>query len=317
MRILMLGGTKFFGRQAVDLLIRRGHDVKTFSRGEATSGAKHVVGERGDGKPIIELLQRQQFDCLVDNIAFDAEDVEALSDELTRQSIRYVLTSSFVVYGNEHAAALSAVSESDANLDLDDGSQYHNGKRRSERALLQYVEAFPWISLRPCNVEGPGDPSSRRGFWIDRVSDGQGILVPSDWDWNAPFPTVFANDVASAIALAAESNISGTTYNVAGEIITLTKLIQAIADAMDVPAPAILEAPYSEICALAGTQVRLPIQGKCLLDTSAIRADLGYTHTPMQKWIVETVDWWRRVGETSHFWEQRVGEIRVLDSIAP
>ena len=46
MRLLVLGGTKFLGRAAVEAALERGHEVTLFNRGESPSTLNANVGTR-------------------------------------------------------------------------------------------------------------------------------------------------------------------------------------------------------------------------------------------------------------------------------
>ena len=51
MKLLVLGGTQFYGRQLVENALARGYDVTLFNRGCTAPGlfpeAEHLVGDRG------------------------------------------------------------------------------------------------------------------------------------------------------------------------------------------------------------------------------------------------------------------------------
>lgn len=158
-------------------------------------------------------------------IAFRKDHVEALFPLMDGRAGHYVFVSSFVVYGTGvRNRAFQMVPEDEADLSLATGCDYAVGKRQCESVLKcdpvlkretvlkcdsvlhresanPGVSSVPWTIVRFCNIEGQGDPSNRRGFFIDRIADGGGLLVPSDVA--QPFQPLWRDDAARAIALVA------------------------------------------------------------------------------------------------------------------
>lgn len=314
MRILILGGGKFQGRVAAEKLVEKGHDVVLFHHASnGIDGARHIQGERGDTEALRQLLLGHDYDCLIDNLAFSRDDVETILPLMNDRVGHYVLISSFVVYG--HTPELGMVREEDAPLDSNEGSQYDIGKRQCELALMESKISTSWSILRFSNIDGPGDPSNRRGFFIDRVADGGGLLVPADYV--QPFRPLWRDDAADAVVKAVTNPIARSkVYNVAGrEIMTVNEWVSLIAELMDRPSPFVIQMPLQDIRRLAGFDYRLPLPGRPLLDTSRIEAELGHETTPVRSWLPETIRWWRESGLVSRFWETRPLEIAAIERI--
>ena len=318
MRILFIGGTRFFGRRAVEMLAADGHQVVVLSRrAPAVQGTAHVAGQREDAATLDRAFAQGAFDAVVDNIAYEPERVEEVLARLRGAETHYVLTSSYVVYGAE-VEARGIMREPDADLGLVDESPYANGKRRCEAVLVARGEAARWTILRPCNVDGPEDPSPRRGFWLDRLLDGEGALVPSDMD--APSPITSADDVARAIVLAvtARPDENGI-YNVASATLSPSAYIAEVARAAQIPAPFVARLPYTQIARRLGGVYRAPpiIPGG-ELDIGAIRRDLGFVPSAPGDWLPATIAWWRGTGLRSFGWNaQRSAEIALLRELRP
>src|SRR6266700_7445087 len=100
MRILVLGGTQFVGRQVVDAALERGHDVTLFNRGqtrpELFSGVEKLRGDR-DGD--LAALEGRAFDAVVDTSGYVPRIVRMTLDALGDIG-HYTFVSSLAVYAD-------------------------------------------------------------------------------------------------------------------------------------------------------------------------------------------------------------------------
>ena len=332
MRILVLGGGRFQGRRCVEMLLAAGHEVVVFNHaGAAPPGARLICGERGDADALTAVFSNGPFDGVVDNIAYCAEDVRQVMPLVARHAGQYVLISSFLIYEKNETAGFRLVKEEEEEGSLarlggpgrDGSGDSDSDKRGCEVALRRAGLPIPWTILRFCQLQGPGDPSNRRGFFIDRVADGGGVLIPSDF--TQPFQPLWRDDAARAVASAVENPPAAGSpaaasrnrvYNVAGdEILTLKEWLDLLAEALGVEPPYILQLPFADLRRQAGFPYRLPHPMRPLLDTTAARGDLGFAPTPVRQWLPGTVAWWRESGLTSRFWEHREKERAAIAKI--
>lgn len=315
MRILILGGGRFQGRRAAEMLVDAGHSVTVLNRGtNPPPGARHVQGNVEEPETLAEAFRGQDYDAVIDNLAFDACHLERLMPRLTGRVGQYILISSLVVYDHERPHQYHLAGEAEADLTSQVGGEYHVGKRRCEQAL-QVLTATPWTVLRLAQIEGPGDPVNRRGFLIDRVADGAGLLIPSDHAH--PYQPVWRDDAARAAVLAAGNHRAfGKAYNIAGiEVFSLSEWTHLLAEVVGVPAPFIVQLPLEQLRALAGFEYRLPIPYRPLLEIHAAQQDLDWQPHPALHWLPETVAWWRSSGLTSRLWEHRSREIAAIERV--
>ena len=308
MRILILGGGRFQGRRVAEMLRDQGHDIVVMNHSGAVPGVRFVDGDRHDLSVIGRLLH-EDYDVVVDNLAYQASDITDLLPLVAGRVGHYVFVSSFVVYLPPQGHR--AVREDDADLASQAGSAYDVGKRQCEETLQSAGGTVPWTALRFANIGGPGDPSNRRGFFLDRVRDGHGVLLPSDY----PFlcQPLWRDDAASAVMLTAGNPAAyGRAFNVADDTIyTASEWLSLLADAAHCQTPPIVSLPYDALRRLAGFNYRVPLPGRPILDTGAIQA-LGFTPTPAAAWLPAAVAWWASAGLTSRFWETRDREIAAL-----
>jgi len=105
MKILILGGTRFFGKTTANILFSEGHDVVTVSRSALPLGQiRHAICDRKDQHALEHLLQKETPDAILDMVCFDQGDglgVTKLFDSGFMASVgHYIMVSSFFVYNS-------------------------------------------------------------------------------------------------------------------------------------------------------------------------------------------------------------------------
>jgi nucleoside-diphosphate-sugar epimerase len=234
MRILVIGGTLFIGREIVERLARRGHEITVLHRrGSHDLGPqiRNVQADRGDLETLARVLREGRYDAVFD-VAYDwakgttAGQVEAAARSCGSGLQRYVFVSSIVVYGPGVDRR-----ESDPLVPNDHPEAYAQNKASSERALfrLHASSGFPVTTFRPPFVHGPRQPFYREQFFWDRLRDGRPIILPDGGE--APMQWVFVSDLAESCVRAIEvPEAAGEAFNIAHvEPLTQRGFIEALA----------------------------------------------------------------------------------------
>ena len=108
MEVLIIGGTFYFGKHVVRLLLERGDQVTLFTRGRSRpdfwSDIRHILGDRRDSDDFTAKLSGKSFDAVIDQIAYRREDITATLCALRGNVGKYVLTSTISVYGGPYHA---------------------------------------------------------------------------------------------------------------------------------------------------------------------------------------------------------------------
>ena len=82
MKILVVGGTRYFGIPMVNALIRNGHKITIATRGnskpEFDDSVDYVVMDRMDSESVKQALGGRHFDLIIDKIAYSSNDVKSL-----------------------------------------------------------------------------------------------------------------------------------------------------------------------------------------------------------------------------------------------
>ena len=104
MKILVIGGTRFFGIPMVEALIKQGHDITIATRGNSKQAfyenTDHVILDRTDEASIISAIGGRHFDTIVDKIAYSSNDVKNLLEHVSCD--RYIQMSTCSVYPTCH-----------------------------------------------------------------------------------------------------------------------------------------------------------------------------------------------------------------------
>ena len=105
MRILVVGGTRYFGIPMVNALLAKGHDVTIGTRGNTKVNFKgdvsHVIFDRTDSTSVKRALDNRKYDVIIDKIAYSSNDVKKLLENVSCE--RYIQMSTCSVYHKDHA----------------------------------------------------------------------------------------------------------------------------------------------------------------------------------------------------------------------
>lgn len=255
MRLLVIGGTLFMGREVVSRLVARGHDVSVLHRRpqhDLGPAVRNLQADRSDLTSVARILGEEAFDVVVD-MAYDfqrgtpAAHVEAAARACGPQLRRYVFMSSTAAYGG------GLDRREDAPLAPDEVPvAYVQHKAMAERALFRMHAdtGFPVVTFRPPFVYGPRQPFYREAFFWDRLLDGRPIVLPDDG--STLMQWVYVDDVAEACVRAVEvSEAVGHAFNVAHPPITQRAFVEALARVAGVE-PRCVPVPRAEIVAAGG-----------------------------------------------------------------
>jgi len=175
MKILLLGGTRFLGRHAVDEALARGHEVTLFTRGRQPNhwgdAVTMLMGDRDPAvAPGLAALDGGSWDAVIDTSGYVPRIVDASAQALRDRVGRYLFVSSISVYSE---MSTPGVDESAPVGTLDDPATeevakfYGPLKAACENVVRDAFGARALI-VRPGLIVGPHDPTDRFGYWIAR-----------------------------------------------------------------------------------------------------------------------------------------------------
>jgi nucleoside-diphosphate-sugar epimerase len=302
MKILILGGTRFFGKETARLLFNRGDQVTVFSRRAPAEGLPlDIVQIRGDRTVEADLVRMstQVWDAIIDNICYTAEDARKAVRVFSGRTGLYVFTSSASVYSVLRGSS-SPFREAQAELlplrtDLAAKPYYAYGlgKYEAERVFLEAVSGkkFPAVIVRPPVVVGPGDPTLRAySYWL-RLSDGGPLILPNPV---VSARYVFSKDLARAFELIIRAgDLYGQVFNIGdSRSITLEDFVKLSARILH-KEPEILVPDHAWLKSRAFDFEASPFSGSSdfIPDISKAEKVLAWRSTEMHAWLEETINW--------------------------
>ena len=166
MKVLVLGGTRFFGIHLVDELLKSNCDVTIATRGLTSDSfgnkVKRIRLDRHDELSIINNLSDKYFDVIYDNLAYCSNDIEILLPHI--HCGKYVVTSSTSVYnplkGDVKETDFDSITYPYINCKRNE-VEYAEGKRLVEAAILQKFNDINYICARFPFVIGKDDYTGR------------------------------------------------------------------------------------------------------------------------------------------------------------
>lgn len=199
MNILVLGGTRFFGRRLVNLLLQDGHTVTVATRGETSDGFGEAVQrirvDRTDGSAMRSAFDSRSYDVVFDQLGFTPREAAIAVDAFGDRIGRYVFTSSMAVYPHhDDVITEEDFRAEDYPVDLTMKTyDYAEGKRQAEAYLTQNAP-FPVVRVRVAMViSGSDDYTGRFDYYVRHVAEGQSIGIFRE---EHPISYVTARDVA-------------------------------------------------------------------------------------------------------------------------
>lgn len=181
--VLVLGGTRFFGKNLVELLLKEQIKVTLLTRGQTEDEfgdkVQRLVVDREDAMALEKAIGDQQYDVVYDNICFTPQQAREAASIFQHKAKRYILTSSLSVY--DFGTGICHESDVDTHhytIDKDPEAKlsYGEGKRQAEAVFFQQAD-FPVAAVRFPIVLGPNDYTKRLHFHVERVLSDQVIGI--------------------------------------------------------------------------------------------------------------------------------------------
>ncbi len=178
MRILIVGGTRFHGKQVASLLIAAGHELFILSR-RRVSFAGNVSQICEDRRTGLLALRGERFDLVLDFVCHSGEEPAEVARNVRLGT--YVLISSTWVprlWGGRLADELRPELAANNKILMPATIKYLEGKIRAELSLVELRRlGLNAVTLRLPIILGEGDHTGRFAFYSDRFTDGGSVIL--------------------------------------------------------------------------------------------------------------------------------------------
>ncbi|WP_314241509.1 NAD-dependent epimerase/dehydratase family protein [Streptomyces kutzneri] len=214
-RILVVGGSRYFGKTLVTRAREAGDEVTVLNRGSGAPphGVDRLVADRDDEEALRAALGPREFDVVVDQVCYTPLQAAVARRVFAGRTGRYVMTSTMEVYDPATLPAgpvpVGPVPVDPAPVPVTEASLdpvrlplagaagrgpgpwsayvYAEGKRQAEAVFLR-DPAFPYVSVRAAHVlgGGPAEFTGRLAHYVGRIGAGTPVDVHK-----APYATSF------------------------------------------------------------------------------------------------------------------------------
>lgn len=163
---LVFGGTRFFGKQLVNVLLENSYEVTIATRGLTKdtykNSVKRITVDRNDRSSLEKVFCKQYYDLIFDNICYSPNEAISTSEVFKGKVGRYIFTSTLSVYeeGMGHKEEDYDPYGYSIRFGEREAFDYGEGKRLAEAVFFQKAE-FPVIAVRFPVVIGKEDYTNR------------------------------------------------------------------------------------------------------------------------------------------------------------
>jgi nucleoside-diphosphate-sugar epimerase len=188
-QLLIIGGTRQIGKRLIEYLDAQEINewqITVFNRGNSAlpivnQPIRQIIGDRDTSD--IDQICKQDWDVVLDCIAYKPSAVERLLQAAQGRIKRYILISTISVYDMPQALD-GVINEKsprklyqEGQLDVPGMRYYGECKVATEDALFDCKHVEPLV-LRPYFIVGKYDYNNLDYYWINRIKKYDKILIP-------------------------------------------------------------------------------------------------------------------------------------------
>jgi nucleoside-diphosphate-sugar epimerase len=237
LRVLFIGGTGNISTAATRLLGESKVDITVLNRGQSEAplpeGVRRIRADIRDGHAVSDALRGEEFDVVVDWLAYVPEHVEVDIELFGGRISHYVFISTAMAY-RKPSPFFPLVEGAPLG---NDHSQYARDKIACEERLRRAHEenGFPATIVRPSYTYGeswiPAALDGQDYTIVDRMLRGKKVIVPGDGEslWTMTHNTDFARALVPILGSAAA--VGEAFHITSDEVLTWNQITEAIADA--------------------------------------------------------------------------------------
>lgn len=282
MNVLVIGGTRFFGKHLVWELLGRGHEVTIATRGKTPDPfggrVKRLTVDRTDVEEMKRVFAYKYYDVVYDDIAYCAGDVRNAMEAIGHR--RYVMVSTISVYNELHFQTVESdfVPERKQLIwyEKRDEAGYDALKRSAECTLAQKYAARNTVVARFPFVIGEDDYTERLYFYVEHAVRKIPMWVDN---LDAQMSFISADDAGKLLAYLGEDEVRGAVNGASRGTVSIREVLSYVEKKTGCAA---VISPDAE-CA--------PYNGAPNYSINTGRAErIGFHFSSLKDWIYELID---------------------------
>lgn len=283
MKILVLGGTRYFGISMVWELIRQGHEVtiatRQMTKDSFGDAVKRIQVERTDPYRIEQAFKGKHFDVVYDKIAYCSNDIKYVMDVIDCN--KYIYMSSTAVYEpktiDTKEEDFDAVGKELVWCNRTD-FPYEEIKRQAECALSQKYSDKKWIAVRYPFVIGKDDYTERLSFYVEHVKKSLPMYI-DNLDVHMSF--ICSDEAGKFMAFLAVKDFEGAINGSSKGTISLREIIDYVEKKTGTRAIIDKEGDVA------------PYNGEPEYSINTDKAErLGFQFSNLRDWIYDLIDYY-------------------------
>lgn len=283
MKILVIGGTRFFGIHMVNELLENGHDITIATRGKTADEygdrVKRIIIERTNEASVKEALSGIHYDVVIDKIAYCSNDIKYVLEAVDCD--KYIHMSSTSVYEPKHINTVES--------DFDGTSKeliwcdrkafpYEQIKRQAEYALWQKYFDRKWVAVRYPFAIGKDDYTKRLLFYVEHVMKSIPMNI-DNLDYQMGF--IRSDEAGKFMAFLVDKDVNGAINGSSKGTISIKEILDYVEKKTGIKA----------IIAEDGENAPYNGEPEYSINTEKAQA-LGFSFSSLQDWIYELLDYY-------------------------
>lgn len=230
MDVLIIGGSRYFGRRLVRKLLDENHRVTLINRGNAQidphKNLNLIKCDRTDRSKFEESVQGMKWDLIYDQVCFDYPSAKEACEIFNDKTDHYIFTSSQSVYdyGENIDEDVFQPNKYSFEKTISMMEDYAEAKRQAEAGFAKF-STFNLSIVRFPMVFGIDDYTGRFKFHVDRIKNKTPIYFQNP---NAKISLIHAKDAANILFFIGKNNIGGIFNVCSPQPISLIDLMNSI-----------------------------------------------------------------------------------------
>ncbi|MBB5173279.1 NAD-dependent epimerase/dehydratase family protein [Texcoconibacillus texcoconensis] len=286
-KVLIFGGTRFFGKRLVEKCLANGDEVTIATRGKQRDDfgnrIERITVDRANQLSMETVFAKSltKWDVIYDQVCFSPYEAQIACDLFAGQVGKYVFTSSLSVYDIDDQPLKCEKDFDPFSYPIRSGGQeafsYSEGKRQAEAFFAQKA-SFPVTMVRPPIVLGEDDYTERLHFHVRKILKGEPIGI----DYlNTKLSFVGSDDLAQFLCWIGTNDLTGPVNSSAPDQITLNHLLAIIEGGSEHQA-AVVDSKETE----AESPFNFP---KSIYQDVSVAEASGYCFQPLNRWLAPLI----------------------------